>query len=189
MANMMTSDLKTSPMAIGVAAGGTSMNAGERRRYERYPFTATLEAFEPESETRIQGRTADLSEGGCYVDTISPLATKTRLKVRITRGQRSFESPAVVVYSVLGMGMGLEFEATDSQQMVNLKKWVGELSGEATAEAEIEEKSAPVNTEAASVSVLKELVTELMRKGVLAEGKGRGMLKRLADAGLPPSTQ
>ena len=41
----------------------------ERRRHARYPFTATVEALEPKSQMLIQGRTSDLSRGGCYVDT------------------------------------------------------------------------------------------------------------------------
>lgn len=160
----------------------TAKSSGERRQHPRYPFTGTLEAFEPQSETRMQGRTADLSEGGCYVDTMSPFPVQTRVRVRITRAQRSFESQATVVYSVAGMGMGLRFDATEAQQLVSLRKWLSELSGETTTETPIEERAHTRGGLALRDSVLTELIIELMRKGVLAEAKGRGMLQRLASA-------
>lgn len=160
----------------------TSTSSGERRQHPRYPFTGTLEAFEPKSQTRIQGRTADLSEGGCYVDTICPFPAQTRVRVRITRAQRSFESQATVVYAVSGMGMGLQFDNPDAQQRLNLRKWVRELSGEVIAETATEERVHSSSGVTARDSVLKELITELMRKGVLPEGTGKAMLRRLASA-------
>jgi PilZ domain len=160
----------------------TPKSSEERRQHPRYPFTGTLEAFELESETRMQGRTADLSEGGCYVDTMSPFPAQTRVRVRITRAQRSFESQATVVYSVAGMGMGLRFESTEPQQLVSLRKWVSELSGESSTETAPEEKEKSAGGVPARDAVLNELIIELMRKGVVAEGKGRGMLQRLASA-------
>jgi PilZ domain len=175
MLSTLRSDLK-------MPSGAVESGSAERRRYARYPFTGTLEAVEPDSQTRIHGRTADLSEGGCYVDTLNPFPAQTRVKVRITREKRSFESQATVVYSVAGMGMGLQFEATDPQQLVSLRKWVGELSGKAIAETETEEKKDSPCSAAVRESVLNELVSELMRKGVLAEDIGRGMLQRLASA-------
>lgn len=166
----------------GRGAGGVQSSAQERRRAPRYPFTGTLEAFEIESQTRIQGRTADLSEGGCYVDTMNPFPTQTRVRIRISREQRSFESQATVVYSVTGMGMGLQFEAIDARQLSSLRKWISELSGEAMPETWAEEKWASPARVATHDSILNELVTELVRKGVLAEGTGKGMLQRLASA-------
>lgn len=159
----------------------TTAGSAERRKHPRYPFTGTLEAFEPLSQTKIQGRTADLSEGGCYVDTMSPFPAQTSVKVRITRAQRSFESKATVVYSVAGMGMGLRFEAPEAQQLLSLRKWVGELSGEATTETPIERREQPRGGVAATDRVLNDLIIELMRKGVLSQEKARGMLAQLAS--------
>ena len=154
-------------------------SSAERRRSTRYPFTGALEAFEPTSQTRIQGRTADLSEGGCYVDTMSPFPAQTRVRVHITRERRSFESQATVVYSVAGMGMGLRFETTDPKQLLTLRKWLAGLSGESSVEPEIEEQDARSGTATGNSRVLRELVSELMRKGVLDEEVGRGMFQQL----------
>lgn len=160
----------------------TTTGSGERRRHARFPFTGTLEAFESKSQTRIQGRTADLSEGGCYVDTICPFPAQTQVRIRITREQRSFESQAKVVYSVAGMGMGLQFEGTDFEQRVSLKRWIRELNGEVKAEAATGEKEDKHVGSTGRDAVLSDLIVELMRKGVLEEASGRGMLERLESA-------
>jgi PilZ domain len=181
MPSTLNRDLKISHGVIGILSSGTiERNPAERRQYVRYPFTGTVEAFEPESQTRIQGRAADLSEGGCYVDTMSPFPAQTRVKVRITREKRSFESQARVVYSVAGMGMGLLFEAPNVQQLASLNKWLGELSGQAVAETGIEEKEDSHDPAAGRESVLSELIRELMRKGIVNEKLGGEMLQKLA---------
>jgi hypothetical protein len=41
----------------------TECDPHERRRQVRYPFTAAVEIVVRESQTRIQGRTSDLSRG------------------------------------------------------------------------------------------------------------------------------
>ena len=60
----------------------------EQRKHPRYPFTATVEAIEQRSQTRIKGRTSDLSLGGCYVDTISTLPESSVTPVTLTSGVR-----------------------------------------------------------------------------------------------------
>jgi hypothetical protein len=169
-------ETKLSYSAMG---GALHSDSRERRRHARYAFTGTLEAFEPSSETKIQGRTADLSEGGSYVDTMSPFPAGTCVKVRISREKRSFESPATVVYSVSGMGMGLRFDSIDAQQFVSLRKWLAELIGEGVAEVDEEYPETPC-AEPTSSCVLNQLINELMRKGILNDSMGREMLQRLA---------
>jgi len=65
---------------------------------------------------------------------------------------------------------------------VEALEWISELSGEATEETATEQKGDSPARVAAENSVLNDLVIELMRKGVLAEAIGSGMLQRLASA-------
>lgn len=180
MLTQSTGDAKISQVVIGGLASGTvKVEPGERRQAPRYPFTATFEATEPNSGTKIHGRTADLSEGGCYADTLTPLPAGTVLKVRISKENRSFESQGAVVYAVAGMGMGLRFESIDPQQLANLRRWLGELRGESPAELESEKEPVPC-ADPQRQCVLNQLIGELMRKGVLDASTGKEMLQRLA---------
>lgn len=174
--------LSTFRNTVKDSTNGTGENATERRRYTRYPLTASLEAFEPSSQTRIQGRTADVSRGGCYVDTMNPFPAETRVKMRMTKDQQSFEGQATVVYSVAGMGMGLRFDATEPRQLLTLRKWLGESSGEDAAEAEAAVNEGGADLGGNVEGVLGELIRELVRKGALAGDMGSEMLQRLTPA-------
>jgi hypothetical protein len=165
----------------------TESDARERRRHARHPFTATVEAVETNSQTRINGRVSDLSRGGCYVDTISSFPAGSIVKMRLTKETHSFEAVAEVIYSLSGMGMGVKFTYADPEQFWTLEKWVGELSGEMVTEAELERsceqscsQEKPGNAEN---DVLNELVIELMRQGVLSNAKCEVMLQKLNRTG------
>jgi PilZ domain len=108
----------------------------ERRRNLRFPFSATVEAIENQSGTKIVGRTSDLGLGGCYVDTISPFPVGTEAKIRITRDNESFDAQAKVVFSMVGMGMGLAFVSAQPKQVRLFQRWVQEISGQPVAAPE-----------------------------------------------------
>jgi len=155
----------------------------ERRRGPRYQFTATVELVDLKSRARVQARTSDLSRGGCYVDTTSPLPVDTTVRMRLTQDKRSFEVEARVSYSLAGMGMGLAFTGATPEQTEVLKRWIGELSGELPAELSASDQSEQVCGRKGSGHnqsyVLGTLVMELIRQGVLSNEKGKTMLDQL----------
>ena len=102
----------------------------ERRHHLRFPFSATVEAVETKSGTKVTGRTSDLGLGGCYVDTLSPFPVGTEAKIRILRENESFEAQARVVYSLIGMGMGLAFVSAQPKQIRLFQRWLQEISGQ-----------------------------------------------------------
>jgi hypothetical protein len=164
--------------------GSGDAGTHESSRYARHPFTATVEAVEFKSQTRIQGRTSDLSREGCYVDTISSFPAGSIVKMRLTKDMRAFEAQAEVVYSLVGMGMGVKFTYADPEQLCVLDKWVEELSGESQPEQEILRTSDPSLAQERpgdeESQVLNELVRELMRQRVLSDAKCEAMLEKLS---------
>lgn len=155
----------------------------EQRKHPRYAFTATIEAIEQRSQTRIKGRTSDLSLGGCYVDTISPFSQGTIIHLRISKGNVAFKTKARVAYSLNGMGMGLSFVSDVPDSLLPVEKWIAEINNEVPIEFEEEGQLDATGEKENSVDekifVLNELVIELMRKGVLAEDAGKAMLRKL----------
>jgi PilZ domain len=158
----------------------------ERRRHLRFPFSATAEVREIKSGVRVTGRTSDLGLGGCYVDCISPCPLGAAVRVRIEREQEKLEATGSVVYSQIGMGMGVMF---DSPPHPVLEKWIRELNGEAPAELQRSEAPLPRDSSDAGVPdapandeqffVLNELVITLMRKKVLSAAEGKSLLSKL----------
>jgi hypothetical protein len=125
--------------------------------------------------------------GGCYIDTISPLPLNSQLKMRITHEGKSFETKARVAVSSMGMGMGVAFIEIEPDQLAILERWIRELSGELSSEpdlpkiAEAQQRSAP-RVVSSEPDALEDLVTELVRTGVLADSKGRLILKKIREA-------
>jgi hypothetical protein len=156
----------------------------ERRRNLRFPFTATVEAIETKTGTKILGRTSDLGLGGCYIDTLSPFPVGTEAKIRILRENETFEAQAKVVYSAIGMGMGLAFVSAQPKQVRLFQRWLNEISGQAGPTEEIA-SPAPSETPSADKSqtlknaVLSDLIMTLMQKKVLTETEGKDLLRKL----------
>jgi len=159
----------------------------DRRTHARFHFCAAAEALDSQHRTRMNARTSDIGKGGCYVDTFSPFPLKTPVKIRITREKLSFTAEAKVVYSKIGMGMGLAFIAMEPREVDVLERWIGELSGSAPMEmADLGVTKQSHNNGAGHSPaakepgyVLNELIIALIRKGTLTEEEGKTMLLRL----------
>jgi hypothetical protein len=155
----------------------------ERRRDTRYPFTSAVEVVLHETQTRIQGRTSDLSRGGCFLDTASCFPAGSTVTIRLTKDHRRFEADAEVVYSLVGMGMGVKFTAAEIEQLGTVEKWVAELSGVALPEPARPQSSdqscGPKSPDNENYLVLSELVMELMKQGILSNVKCQAMLQKL----------
>ncbi len=159
-------------------------NPIERRRNLRFPFSASVEVVEPKTGTKIVGRTSDLGLGGCYVDTLSPFPVSTEAKIRIIRENESFEAQVKVVYSLVGMGMGLAFISAQPKQVRLFQRWLLEISGQPVPEHgdaadEADKKPAAESTQTFGNFVLSDLIMTLMQKKVLTEVEGKDLLRKL----------
>lgn len=159
----------------------------ERRLQPRFPFTASVEAIEPKSHAKLSGRTSDLCLGGCYVDTISPFAAGTAIKIRLTKEKVTFDADARVIFSHIGMGMGVAFISATPRQIRIFQHWLNELSGKSLPELE-PPKEPEVDVDMANLTkdrsfVLAELLVALMKKGVLNGEEGKAMLQMLRNCG------
>lgn len=156
-----------------------------RRRHPRYPFSSTAEVIDIQGNTRIVGRIADIAREGCYVDTISPFAPQVAASLKITRGKQTFETKATVVYSQVGMGMGLLFTSADPEQRRMLETWLAELRGEKVHEPDLADSAPPFDPGATKIvdqecrHGLSELVSLLSRKGILTVPERTAILQRV----------
>ncbi len=160
----------------------------ERRGGVRYPFTAAAEICELRSQARVSGRCSDLSPGGCYVDTLSPFAVGTIVKIRMERDQRTFEGTAAVAYAHVSMGMGLTFTEIKPDHQLVLRAWIAELSGEPVPEpvagavvAAVAEEtdSGAIEANANIRLVLNELIYLLVRRKIITENEASGLLRQM----------
>jgi PilZ domain len=154
----------------------------ENRAQVRFPFTAAAEIYELRSQTRVSGRCSDLSAGGCYIDTLSPFAVGAVVRIRLERDTREFEAAAVVAYAHVSMGMGLAFTEIKREHQAVLRSWIAELSGEhphEPAAPAAEPETGAIETEANMRLVLNELIYLLVRKKIITENEGTGLLRQM----------
>jgi hypothetical protein len=118
---------------------------------------------------------------------MTPFPIGSEAQARILRGSESFEANVKVVYSKIGMGMGLAFVSAQPSQYRLFQRWIQEISGNLSPVLETEdpdkirlaaESSLPPEDHAAD-NVLHELLIALMRKQVLTEDEGLALLKKL----------
>lgn len=168
------------PGPVPGASGTTSVQ--ERRTTPRFHFTAAAEVFDIGSQARLVGRSSDLGLGGCYIDTISPFAADTAVRVRLERGLHQFEARAVVKYTHQSMGMGLVFTEIKPEHQAVLRKWIAELGGEQSPESEVLATN-PESGMAPAIGnlrqILNELIDLLIRKKVISEREGAGLLRQM----------
>ena len=126
---------------IPSSEAGSAERKPERRRQPRFPFTASVEAIEPQSHAKLSGRISDLGLGGCYVDTISPFPVGTVIKIRLTKNNVTFEADAKVIFSQVGMGMGVAFVSALPQQLRIFQTWLSELDGKSSPDPDAVEQT------------------------------------------------
>lgn|SRR5579864_242820 len=154
----------------------------ENRAQVRFPFTAAAEIHELRSQTRVSGRCSDLGAGGCYIDTLSPFAVGAVVRIRLERDTREFEAAAVVAYAHVSMGMGLAFTEIKREHQAVLRSWIAELSGEQSPElaaSAAEPETGEIDPDANMRLVLNELIYLLVRKKIITENEGTGLLRQM----------
>jgi hypothetical protein len=165
-------------------SGSKRANAGairdfDRRHADRHIFTAAAEVVELCSGARFSTRTTDLGPGGCFADTTVPFPAGSQVRVSVRKGRTHFEADGTVVYSQVGLGMGIAFNALDSAQREALDTWLSELTaGRQGSHHEAERSSQnpiPVSFKTNQTAVVR-LVQLLIGKGLLTEAEGASVL-------------
>jgi PilZ domain len=155
----------------------------EKRSCPRYPFSPAVEALDLQADLRIKGRLADISRNGCYVDTINPFSKDAPVTLTISRDNQSFKTQAKVVYSKIGMGMGLLFTTAEPDQLRVLGSWLNELSsGKVDGEEQSNLFLQPETTKITDVELRKivsELIALLNSKSILNDSEAMGLLRKL----------
>jgi hypothetical protein len=105
------------------------------------------------------------------------------LVVKIKRGAQIFETQGSVVYSQVGLGMGLCFTVTEQPHALLLEAWLSELSGDKQPVVDSIEAAARVASpdvvDVHSLNILKELIRVLRRNGALAESDSSALIEKL----------
>jgi PilZ domain len=81
----------------------------ERRRYPRYPCDTGVRIHPEKGNAGYWGTLSDISFGGCYVYTFSPLPVGQMITVVIKASDAEINVGGRIVSSHPGVGMGIAF--------------------------------------------------------------------------------
>jgi PilZ domain len=94
------------------------------RKTPRYPFVSPADVVDVTSGSKMTAQVKELSLYGCYLDTPSPLPTRTKVTVKIYGSSEFFEAAATVIYANQMLGMGLVFRDVKPHYLGILRKWL-----------------------------------------------------------------
>ncbi len=157
-----------------------SATAANRRLANRHSFSATAEVVESVSGARLHTRAADLSQKGCYLDTLNPFANGAKVQVRICWDRMELTCAAEVRDSQPGMGMGVAFTELDDAQKALIQSWIERLVS--PPPADIPPSPGSENTKPATPPDEKEalavrLIQLLHKKGLLSSSDVATLLR------------
>ena len=104
-----------------------------RRANPRFSFFADAEVTLRDG-TGVLAQVAELSSLGCYIDTLEPIPSHTKLRLRICDGLSTCELRGKVIYVHSGggfgiFGMGVVFDEMGAEQRSAIEAWLRGLAG------------------------------------------------------------
>ncbi|HEV2112497.1 MAG TPA: PilZ domain-containing protein [Terriglobales bacterium] len=101
----------------------------EKRRHDRFTCDGGVEV-RSEATRGFWGTLTDVSEGGCYVTTFSPLASGTPVQFMVQCHGIEVRGEALVASMHPGVGMGLQFKHLEPQAQQNLTQLLETLDSQ-----------------------------------------------------------
>ena len=152
----------------------------ERRLKTRHAFSATAEVTDLASGARLSTRAADLSQRGCYLDSLNPSPVGANIRLRITWAGAELVCHAVVRDSQPGMGMGVAFTDLDDARKALIENWIERLGSSKSVAAPpppISEASPSAAAPTPSDPLAMRLIELLQKKGLLNSTEVASLLR------------
>ena len=94
----------------GAREGYMAVQFRVKRKYERYRCEVGVQVRSENTKNGYWGALADVSLGGCYVNTFSPLPPGSNVMLRLQANNSEIHLAGSVVTSHPGVGMGIQFK-------------------------------------------------------------------------------
>jgi hypothetical protein len=174
----------------------TRRSGEERRRYQRYTCIQDVQVFVSGAEFALFGTLTDISLGGGYVETMSPLPLGSQVELLVAENEQPLRIRGTVVVSQQGMGMAVAFPEPSTEELRAIDAFIDRIRGRKAPaaapavapapELRPHETSAAGNVAQERVAfepgealiALEALLEKLEEKGVLTRGEFLQSLER-----------
>lgn len=96
----------------------------ENRQYERAPWLVEAQLWCHTEDVHWNVRLTDISEGGCFVDTVVPLTEGSPVSLKVQDSSGTMEIPGRILYGQPNIGSAIAFEPLDESVRLRLRKIV-----------------------------------------------------------------
>lgn len=96
----------------------------ERRSVPRFSLFAAAKEIDVVTRTELSGSVSEISEKGCFIDTLNPFPVGTMIEIAIEHHEKIFHATGRVVYVIPNMGMGVVFTAIETNNKEILDNWL-----------------------------------------------------------------
>jgi c-di-GMP-binding flagellar brake protein YcgR len=115
--------------------GAETMTDKDRRDYSRLKIRVPIEIEVEGGSSPIRGATADLSAGGCYIETMFPFPVGTTLDLKVQL-ENTLLVAATVVTCDPQVGNGIRFERMLPEDREELRKYLEALEQDESQRAD-----------------------------------------------------
>lgn len=106
---------------------GLSPQFAIQRKHPRYNCTCGVEVRTSDANSGYWATLADICLGGCYLTTFSPLPLGTQVVLRFDAPGGKIVLNGETVTFHPGVGMGIQFADSSSEEQAHLKTWLESL--------------------------------------------------------------
>ena len=173
-------------MSLGIPVpASTAVQEGERRRLERrkhprYPCNAGgAEVRQQGVDSRIWARLTDISLGGCYLETMSPMPVLSYVNLGLILEEQHLNAKGQVVVSHPNFGMGVQFIDMSAADRKMLESWLAGLVPKVVPPLGRRDGENPVRTlDKEAAALLVQAVTEFfLSKPVMSREEFQQMVE------------
>jgi hypothetical protein len=95
----------------------------ERRRLVRVNWIVETQVSLPDSsDVHWNVRLTDISEGGCFIDTMVPLEPNAKVKLQIDDGEETLVIRGKILYGQTSIGSAIQFEPLEPKLLARVRK-------------------------------------------------------------------
>ncbi len=114
--------------APGIDEFGRHSKGTERRKHPRLKCMNSVELYPEGESTKIWGKAADLSVGGCFVEMPMPLREGANLKIILWIKDEKLLAKGKVISSRPGFGVGVQFSEIAPEDAARLKQFLQSIT-------------------------------------------------------------
>ena len=96
----------------------------DKRQHSRVSWLVEAQVWCRDEDVHWNVRLTDISEGGCFVDTLVPLEQGSRVSLKVEDSSGSLEIPGKILYGQPSIGSAIAFEPLDNSVWLRIQKIV-----------------------------------------------------------------